>query len=253
TFSGNGCDEVSSDVAMVSVIPDPEIVAQPLSSQTLCLGATPQTLEVEVTGGSGAISYQWFSNAINANTGGTPVISATSAQFIPPTSSVGTTYYYVVISQAMPGCSVTSQPVQLTVNPSPMVTAQPASAQICVGGSVAPLSFSVANGVGTASYQWFSNTSNSTASGTPITGAASATYAPDTDAIGQTWYYASVTFSGIEGSCQTITTDAALIEVIPGAQIELLSDPDQQICVGATIPQPLSVNYSGGTGTPGYQ
>ncbi len=47
---------------------------------------------------SGTMSYQWYSNTINSNTGGTPIPGADSAVFNLPTADVGTVYYYVVIT-----------------------------------------------------------------------------------------------------------------------------------------------------------
>jgi len=50
---------------------------------------------------NGTLSYQWFRNAQNTNTGGTVISGATSANFIPPVSEVGTVYYYVVVTNTI--------------------------------------------------------------------------------------------------------------------------------------------------------
>jgi hypothetical protein len=48
---------------------------------------------------SGSLSYQWYSNAANSNTDGTPVPSnGTSTSFTPSTAVLGTIYYYVVVT-----------------------------------------------------------------------------------------------------------------------------------------------------------
>ena len=44
-------------------------------------------------------------NTIDNNTSGTLISGATSSTFLPPTNTVGTTYYYVVISFTTGGCS----------------------------------------------------------------------------------------------------------------------------------------------------
>lgn len=251
--SGNGCGQTASQPVTVTVIPDPVITTQPAATQTLCQGATPEILTVTASGGSGSFSYQWYSNSSNSTTGGSPLSGATSSSFTPPTSSQGTTYYYVVVSQPTSGCSVTSAPAQIIVNPSPSVSNQPQPATVCLGGSVPALTFAVANGAGSATYQWYSNTSNNTATGQPISGATSNSFTPPTALAGQIWYYATATFSGISGSCATVVTQTALIEVVTGPEIQTQPVAEQTVCVGGTVPGALSVAYTGGTGTPAYQ
>ena len=46
----------------------------------------------------GTTSYQWYSNTINSNSGGTLISGATSASYSVPTTTEGTTYYYVVVT-----------------------------------------------------------------------------------------------------------------------------------------------------------
>src|SRR5690606_32403694 len=167
---------VTSQISQIDVIPDPTITIQPIGSQTLCQGDSAQTLVTAATGGSGVFSYQWYSNGIDSTAGGTLIPGAISASFTPTTANVGTVFYYCVIMQPTAGCSVTSAAASVTVNTSPSVTAQPASSQVCMGGIPQTLSFITINGVGSASYQWYSNTSNSTIAGTAISGAIASTY-----------------------------------------------------------------------------
>jgi len=74
--------------------------------------------------------------------------------------------------------NITTQPQNYTVNTNTAVTLSVAA--------------SVADG-GNLSFQWFSNTTNSTAGGTAITGATRATFSPLTGAAGTIWYYVVVT------------------------------------------------------------
>ena len=70
-----------------------------------CLGTVARPLTVHASGLN--LLYQWYSNS-NANTiGGTLIDGATEASFIPPTTTIGTTYYYVVVSGSK-GPDVTS-------------------------------------------------------------------------------------------------------------------------------------------------
>lgn len=252
-LNGNGCGTTTSAVAEVVIFNDPIITSQPIPTQTLCQSAVPQTLEITATGGNGSFSYQWYSNPNNNTTSGTPISGATNPSHIPQTSTVGTLYYYCIITQTTPGCSVTSATAAVIVNTSPTIVNQPVSSTVCLGGTPITLQFTFANGAGTATYQWYSNTTNDTVSGTAIFGATNPTFIPPSDTIGTLFYYCLVTFSGITGNCATISTNTTAITVIPGATIDQQPIVSQSLCVGGTISIPLSVNFSGGTGTPSYQ
>ncbi|MEL7565314.1 MAG: DUF4430 domain-containing protein, partial [Dehalobacterium sp.] len=71
---------------------------------------------------NGEMTYQWYSNGNNSNTGGTPIDGATSANFTPPVTNAGTqtftTYYYCVGSNSI-GNSVASNPAAITTRPDP--------------------------------------------------------------------------------------------------------------------------------------
>src|SRR5690606_34686973 len=84
-------------------------------TQTVAAGGTPSAITVTATKTNTATSptYQWYRNTTNSNTGGTPIMGATSASYIPPTPSVGTDYYYVEINGD--GCATTVSGV-VTVN-----------------------------------------------------------------------------------------------------------------------------------------
>jgi gliding motility-associated-like protein len=253
SFTGNGCGAVSSNTAEVIVLPDPTITVQPLATQTLCQGETPTILEVIVSGGISSFNYQWYSNTINNNTNGIIISSATTSIFTPPTSTLGTMYYYCIISQNSPGCSVTSVAASVIINQSPFIVNQPVSSSVCVGGIPTLLSFTFTNGLGTPTYQWYFNTTNNTATGTLINGETNATFTPPSSIVGTIYYYCLVTFSNITGSCATITTNTAEVNIIPASTIDQNPLPNQSLCVGATIPNPLNVTFTGGTGIPNYQ
>ena len=84
----------------------------------------------------------------------------------------------------------------------PVISQQPQSANVSVNGSVTlSVTASVTDG-GTLNYQWYSNTSNSTVNGYPITGATGTTYAPPTNTAGTVYYYVEVANvnDGVNGS-----------------------------------------------------
>lgn len=206
--SGSGCAPVTSEVSEAVVADDPTITTQPLATQTLCQSTIPQDLEVTASGGIGSgYTYQWFSNTANANTGGTAIVGATNATFTPPTGTVGTLYYYVIVTENEPGCSVTSEVSEVNINPAPSFTDQPISQTICFGETFNTLSVTFANGVGTPTYQWYSNTINDTTTGTAIPGETSNSYTPPSGTVGTVYYYAIITFS--TGGCTEIISQVS--------------------------------------------
>jgi hypothetical protein len=100
----------------------------------------------------------------------------------------------------------------------PSITAQPAS--VTYDGSqeapVLSITAAVTDG-GTLTYQWYSNTANSAANGTAISGATSAAYTPPVDTEGSTFYYAVITNTNnsVNGEkVRTITSSIAKVEVV---------------------------------------
>ncbi len=72
---------------------------------------------------------------------------------------------------------------------------------------------------GTISYQWYSNTSNSNHNGTPISGATSASYTPQTNVLGTFYYYVIATNKIIDNGdggqkTASTTSNVAKIDVI---------------------------------------
>lgn len=93
------------------------------------------------------------------------------------------------------------------------------------------------NGTGTASYQWYSNTTNNIAGGTSISGATSATYSPSTTIIDTTYYYCIVSFSS--GGCSSISSAIASVTVNADPSISTQPLVTQTICQGGGILHPL--------------
>ena len=132
----------------------------------------------------------------------------------------------------------------------PSITQQPQSYQsICVGGQ-ANIEISVSNGAGTPSYQWYSNTVNSTIGGTPSGSfPQSNTYLPGLQTPTTKYYYCIV--SSNINSCPPITSNIATVQAFPDPIIIQQPLEFQQIIYqgGAC---PLIVNTAGGAGNPNY-
>ncbi|WP_044626270.1 T9SS C-terminal target domain-containing protein [Neotamlana nanhaiensis] len=231
SLNGSGCGDITSAVSEVIVVDAPTITSQPLASQTLCQGIIPQDLEVVVSGGLGATyTYQWYSNTTNTNAGGTLISGATNSTFTTPTTNVGTLYYYCEISQTEPGCYTKSNTAEVNVNAAPNITNQPTSETICFGETFNAISVSYNNGVGTPSYQWYSNTVNNSTSGTAISGETNASFTPPSGTVGTTYYYVVITFAS--GGCTQITSDITEHTV---NQTPSISNYNLTICSGVTF------------------
>ncbi|MFN9800388.1 MAG: hypothetical protein ACK54P_10275, partial [Bacteroidota bacterium] len=63
-------------------MPDPSLTLQSASTQELCIGGSlSSALTVNLTGGTGSPTYQWYSNTSASNTGGTSIPGATNATY----------------------------------------------------------------------------------------------------------------------------------------------------------------------------
>ncbi|WP_261303308.1 S-layer homology domain-containing protein [Paenibacillus andongensis] len=120
----------TSSTAKVTVIAlvdanTPIIGTQP-ADQTINVGDSSPTLSVTASvSDGGSLSYQWYSSPTNSASGGTLIPSATSATYAAPTATVGTTYYYVIVTNTNNGVNgtktavATSSTAKVTVNTSP--------------------------------------------------------------------------------------------------------------------------------------
>ena len=227
TLSGNGCGSTTSNTAEVIVVADPVVDTQALATQTLCQNSIPTDLTISVSGGIGTFNYQWYSNTTNSTTGGTVIPGETNSAYTPPTTTVGTQYYYCVITQSGVGCNVTSAVAQVIIVPAPTITTQPASSSVCENGTPTLLTVAYTNGTGTPTYQWFSNTTNNTIGGTAIAGATADSYSPPSTSVGTLYYYCEITFAS--GGCTSVLSTTAEVVI---NQIPVINDVTAIICSG---------------------
>jgi hypothetical protein len=102
----NGCGSVTTTAVALTVNSIPVITTPPAAVTVCALNAA--TFTVAATTGSGTLSYQW-------KKGGVSIAGATSATYTISSTAVGDAgQYSVTVSNG--ACSITSTPVQLTVN-----------------------------------------------------------------------------------------------------------------------------------------
>lgn len=92
-----------------------------------CLGVS-NVLSVSSTQ---AISYQWYSNTINSNTGGTLIGGATGTTYTPPSAVAGTKYYYCLIGNGT--VQIASNVATVRVDQSPTLTGVSQLSAVCGG------------------------------------------------------------------------------------------------------------------------
>lgn len=110
----NGITVVYSSTGGGSTV-QPSITTQPQGA-VYVVGATPTALSVvAAAGGTGTLSYQWYSNTSSSTEGATKV-GTNSASYTPSTATAGTTYYYCVVSETGADAPTQSDIVAVAVN-----------------------------------------------------------------------------------------------------------------------------------------
>ncbi len=233
--NGYGCSSIGNDT--IAVNPATIITAQPnTTDQNLCINSNNYTLSVGATGLN--LAYQWYYNAVNSNSGGTIIISATASVYTIPTTASGSYYYYVVVSG---GCGTITSTVSGKISvSSTQITGQPVGATYCQNSTATALSVTV-SGSGIA-YQWYSNTTNNNTGGTAITNATGKTYIPSTTTAGTLYYYVVA-----GGDCGSATSATAQVIVNPPTSITSNVNTSGQTICQTTPATAISVTAVGGS------
>ncbi|MBE6914197.1 MAG: hypothetical protein E7472_04560, partial [Ruminococcaceae bacterium] len=164
------------------------------------------------------VTYQWYYNTTNSTTGGTEIDGGTDASYIPPVDAAGTSYYYVVASaeDSTPATSkvytitVREMGVEFTTDLSAAAIDKYVDESLTLSVAAKPtVPDAMADWESKLSYQWYSNTENSTAGGTAIEGATGASYTVPTATVGTTCYYVVATLDG----SYTVTSSVATVNV----------------------------------------
>jgi hypothetical protein len=242
-----GCGTANA-TGTITVNPATAITSESLAAQTICDGQNFTSISVSATG-TGTVTYQWYTNTTSNNTTGTSIPGATSAAYTPPSSTIGTNYYYVIVSSDC-GASVTSTiSGAFTVDPITSITTQPSTADQleCFGDGFNPISVS-ANGAN-LTYQWYTNSSNSNSGGISVSGANSATFTPPSSIEGTAYYYVIVT-----GNCGISTSNVSGLFTVTAPVTTITQQPastPQTICIGDSF---TSISVAAiGEGTVSYQ
>ena len=194
------------------------ISTQPASAEYLTGATTVTPLTVGATLDGYTLSYQWYKNTTNSNTGGTVISEATTNSYTPTLpSTAGTTYYYCVVTATKDGSetlTATSDVAAITVSePYIKFTTQPKSGSYAINVAPSALTVVAATNLGVEpTYQWYSNSSATTEGATQITDATSSSYTPSNSTVGTTYYYCIATAKK-NGTTVTATSNIVSVTV----------------------------------------
>ena len=237
---GISCNSATSDDVLLQVTNSASVTISPTSYTTCQNGAA--WLQAVTSGGSGTCTLQWQSS-LNQSTWAN-ISGATSVDYFPSVTNIGTTYYRVLYSCSS-GDNATSNTSTITVLAQPSVTITPSPENVCVNANVI-FTAQVSNGLSGCTYQWKSGpTVNSL---TNILGATSSTYTPNTSSVGTTYY--SVTYSCDSSNCPEVSSSVRSLTVVSPSSISI-TPTTVNACTGTS--QLLTAVATGGTGTCGYQ
>mgnify|MGYP003631448967 FL=1 len=209
-------------------------------TQEIC--SNESTTEINLTSTIANTTYTWTAAA---SPGISSFITSGDTNTIPSQTIInsqngsGTVTYTVIPS--VNGCDGNAVDFIITVNSTPRFTTQPLSSEVCQNTPATLLEVAFENGTGTATYQWFSNTTDSNSDGTAIADETGSSYNPPTDAIGELFYYVEISFSG--SVCPKIVSNTASVIVIQQLSITTIN-AFQTYCIGGSTNE-LEVSYSG--------
>jgi hypothetical protein len=175
--ANNGCDQAVSNNAVAVIIADLVVSTQPTDVNE-CVGGT-NTMSVTVTGGSGAITYQWQQSADGSTGWANSTEQELQQQPIHHRAQPRNNYYRVLVNAANRGCdqAVSNNAVAVIIADL-VVSTQPTDVNECVGGTNT-MTVTVTGGSGAVTYQWQQSADGSTGwANSTGTGATTATYTP---------------------------------------------------------------------------
>ncbi|MEI6821055.1 MAG: LamG-like jellyroll fold domain-containing protein, partial [Bacteroidota bacterium] len=190
---------------VVTVVPATAISSQSTATQSQCLNGIFTPISVTATGTG--LTYQWYSNTIASNNGGTTLGSANGAHtnsYTPQANASGTLYYYCQVNGTY--CSTTSAiSGAFIVNPILNIISQSTTGQTtCANSTFTPITVSIDGS--NLTYQWYSNTLANNTGGISLgsaNGAQTNSYTPQATTNGVLYYYCIVS-----GNCGSNVTSA---------------------------------------------
>ncbi len=264
TSTGSNCNAQQSANAIVTVVADPLITAQP-NSDTICIAGT-FTSTLTATNGTPSLNYAWQyfdGSSWSAVANGTPAGATytgnnTNSMTVAGVSVAGTYQYRNIVSATGSGCDPTvSASAYLIVRPDPAVSIVAAGGNICPGGNI-DLTVSATGGTPTLTYQWqysadgstgWANVANGTPGGSTYTGATGWNLNVAGITLPGSYHYRTLVNATGSGCGQAVSGNMTVV-VIPEVTATFAVTEDTICYEGTTI---ITATVGGGTGTLSYQ
>lgn len=198
------------------------------AAQTICQGTRPDTLRGQTpTGGNGSFTYQWESSPNNSTW--TAIAGATAPDYFPPVLTT-TMYYRRKVSSGQ--CTVYSAPVEITVNPKPVLTPI-TDKYFCNNVATGQIAFNATPP--NVAYAWVND---NTAIGLAASGNANiASFTTTNNTTPKVPLIANIkvapTFNNNSVSC---VGDTGTFKIIVLPTINAAPIPDTTVCTGQTLP-----------------
>ena len=235
----------------ITVVPDPEVQITSAAPTPICIGGTISDIQVSTTGGTGTVSYDWYTSDALGTLISIHPNSTNAASFNPGVFVADGLFYFVAVANFDgSGCDqAESLVITVDVKADATLTAPLATQTLCETTIPTDLEVTATGGTGSFSYQWFSNTTNTATGGVLISGANDSVYTPDTTTAGTVYYYCVVTTDA--SGCETISSVSEVI-VNEGPSIDTQPLAAQTVCLDGPTTA-LEVTFIEGVGTPTYQ
>jgi len=178
-----GCSDGKWSVFYITFPVNTIINSQSTAAQSQCISGTFSAISVTAIGDN--LSYQWYSNTTASNSGGTIIATATNLNYIPSSTSVGTQYYYCVVTGT---CGVATSTVSgafvvTSNNTVSLTSAASTNAQsVCINTAITPITYTTTGASGATINNLPTGVTSSwlagvvTISGTPTVAGAALTY-----------------------------------------------------------------------------
>lgn len=220
----------------VTVNPTPNATATP-ASQTICSG---NATSIGLTSNVAGATFAWTASGTAGTSGFSNSSGSTIAQTLSTSGTTAGTVTYTVTPTAAtcPGSPIN---VAITVNPTPNVTATPASQSICSGGTT---SVNLSSNVAGATFAWTASGTAGTAGFSNSSGATIAqTLTNSGTSAGTVTYTVTPTAATCPGSSTLVTIT---VNPTPNA---IATPAAQTICSGSSTSIALSSGVTGTTFT----
>ncbi len=160
----DGCGTVvNTTTKTITIVNDPVVSIS--GGGPVCLNGSI-TLTASISGGTGAMNYQWQSGTTSTGPW-TDIGGATSSTYSPPTSSTGPFYYRVILSPNVASCNNSSSTETVTVIPSPTIANAGPDQTVCA--ATATLAGNTAT-TGAGTWTLISGAGTITTPGSPTSG-----------------------------------------------------------------------------------